>query len=124
MSDDIFVFTAQHRSPSEADLQAAVSEVDGLYIDVNTPPNDLIMDSSIFAHANGILGAFRIDTISYRGGKLDPVADLLKRFYVEVPALANPDSDGIFTIPELVTLLRLSPAGSFHAFADPAKRRT
>ncbi len=34
------------------------------------------------------------------------MADVLERFYCDAPALADPDGEGIFTIPELVVLLR------------------
>ena len=62
--------------------------------------------------------------ITYRGGNLDSVADLLDDFYSDVPALADTDSDGIFTIPELVALLRASPLAAFHPWADPSKRQS
>ena len=123
MSDDTFVFTAQHRSPAEAELQEAVSAIDGVNIEVNVPPNDLVMEPTTLAYVNGVLGATRIDTISYRGGLLNAVADVLHRFYADVPALADTDSDGIFPIPELVTLIRAAEGGSFPPWADPSKRR-
>jgi hypothetical protein len=40
-----------------------------------------------------------------------------------VPALADVDGDGIFTIAELVALLRVSRSASFSAWADPRMRK-
>jgi hypothetical protein len=124
VSSDVFVFVAQHRAPAESDLQGAVSSLDGVYVDVNVPPRDLSFDQATTAYVASVIGAFRIDVITYRGGTLDSVADLLDLFYSDVPALADTDSDGIFTIPELVVLLRASPLGAFHPMADPDKRRS
>jgi hypothetical protein len=75
------------------------------------------------AYVAHTIGAFRIDTIGYRGGKLAAVADLLEHFYCDVPALADVDGDGIFTIAELVALLRVSRSASFSAWADPRMRK-
>ena len=105
-------------------LRAAAAEVEGLRVDVNTPPKDLMIEPEVLAYVRATLGAVRIDTITYRSGLLGAVAELLDRFYADVPALADTDADGIFTIPELVTLLRASRGGAFHAWADPSKRRT
>jgi hypothetical protein len=60
--------------------------------------------------------------ISYRGGKLADFADIVESFYCAVTALADVDGDGIFTIPELVVLLRLSSAPLFLVWADPRVR--
>ena len=85
----------------------------------------LTTHETTFAYVAHTIGTFRIDTITYRGGDEDQrkVATLLERFYAEVPALADPDGDGIFTIPELVTLMRATRSASFHPRTDPSLRR-
>jgi hypothetical protein len=125
VSSDLFVFVAQHRAPAEADLQSAVSDLTGIYIDVNVPPQDLRTHETTLAYVARSIGAFRIDTITYRGGDDDQrvVADVLEQWYANVPALANPDTDGIFPIPELIALMRITPYATFAPYADPSKRR-
>ncbi len=78
VSSDVFVFVAQHRAPSAADLEEAVANVDGVSVDVNVPPKDVVLEQPATAYVAHTIGAFRIDTISYRGGKLAAVADLLE----------------------------------------------
>jgi hypothetical protein len=124
MSSDVFVFLARDRAPSDTDVQHAVSSMDGVYVELNVPQSDLSLDETTTSYAASIIGPFRIDVITYRGGNLGSVADLLDDFYSDVPALADTDSDGIFTIPELVALLRASPLASFHPWADPSKRQS
>jgi hypothetical protein len=122
VSSDVFVFVADSREPANDSLQTAVSSMDGVFVEVNVPQTDLSFDTPTLAYVASIIGAFRIDVITYRGGELGSVAEVLDRFYSEVPALADPDSDGVFTIPELVVLLRASPLAVFHPWADPSKR--
>lgn len=124
VSSDVFVFVAQHRAPEEAELQRAVSSMDGVYVEVNVPPRDLTLEETTTSYVASVIGAFRIDVVTYRGGNLSSVAAVLDRFYSDVPALADTDSDGIFPVPELVVLLRASPHASFHPMADPSKRRS
>jgi hypothetical protein len=124
MSSDVFVFSACDRAPSETDVQGAVTSMDGVYAEVDVPQNDLSFEKTTTSYVASIIGAFRVDVITYRGGNLGSVADVLDRVYSDVPALADTDSDGIFTIPELVALLRASPLASFHPWADPSKRQT
>jgi hypothetical protein len=125
VSSDVFVFVAQHRAPAEADLQSAVSAMKGIDVDVNVPPMDLTTHETTFAYVAWTIGAFRIDTITFRGGDdgQRKVADVLERWYTDVPALADFDTDGIFPIPELVTLMRTTPYALFAPYADPSKRR-
>jgi len=68
MSADVFVFVAQHRAPSEADLQAAAARLKGIEIDVNVPPMDLTTHETTFAYVAWTIGAYRVDSITYRGG--------------------------------------------------------
>ena len=121
MSSSVFVFTARDSAPSEPDVQRAVAPLDGVYVEVDVPQDDLSLDTTP-AYVASIIGPFRIDVITYRGGNLGAVADLLGQVYSDAPALADTDSDAIFTIPELVVLLRASPLASFHPWADPSKR--
>jgi hypothetical protein len=51
------------------------------------------------------------------------VAEVLERFYCDAPALADTDGDGIFTIPELVVLLRAARSATLSTWADPRMRR-
>jgi hypothetical protein len=60
-----------------------------------------------------------LDTITYRGGNLHHVADLLECCYSQTTAPA----DGIFPVPEVVHLIRSLDETTFHPWADPAKRR-
>ena len=98
--------------------------MDGVSVEVNVSQTDPSFDTPTLAYVASIIGAFRIDVITYRGGTLGSVAEVLDRFYSQVPALADTDSDGVFTIPELVALLRSTPVAAFHPWADPSKRST
>ena len=73
------------------------------------------------AYAEAVVGPFRIDTIAYRSTHL--LADAVERLYARRTCLVDADSDALFTVPELVSLLRAAPdAPAFAAWADPAKR--
>jgi hypothetical protein len=58
-SFDVFVFVAQHRAPSEAELHAAASRLKGIEIDVNVPPMDLTTHATTFAYVAWTIGAER-----------------------------------------------------------------
>jgi len=86
---------------------------------------DLVTHETTLAYVAHTIGAYRIDSITYRGGDdgQRAAADLLESWYANVPALADPDTDGIFPVPELATLMRAVPYATFAPYADPRQRR-
>lgn len=122
MSADIFVFVSLCQAPAEEVLRAALTTGDRIYLEVGVPAYELDFDPGELMYVESVLGAYRVDTVTYPGRTHARVADLLERWYSQITALADADSDGIFPIPELVLLMRATQDGPFHPWADPDKR--
>lgn len=122
VSADIFVFVSRGQAPAEEVLRAALTTEDRIYLEVDTPPHEVVFDPGELMYVESVVGSYRIDTVTYHGGTQARVADLLERWYSQTTALADADSDGIFPIPELVLLMRAAQEEAFHPWADPEKR--
>jgi hypothetical protein len=123
VSADVFVFVSRTEAPTEAELRSVLSSMERVYVEVDVPAADMTFEPGEVEYVEAVVGPFRLDTITYHGGTLRHVADLLDRCYSQVTALADNDADGIFPIPELVHLMRSHGEPAFHSWADPAKRR-
>lgn len=122
VSEDIFVFVARDQAPAEGELQAALATMKRVSVEVDVAAEEMIFEPGEVAYVEAVVGPFRLDTIRYRAGAQPLVADLLDRCYSQAKALADPDADGIFPIPELVSLMRSMPESTFHPWADPTER--
>jgi len=126
--DDIIVFVARRAAPAddvasavEREANASAGPGEELEIGVDVAEElGAVFEPGELAYVESVLGPYRIDVLTYRG--TPAVAAALERLYASVPALVDADSDAIFTVPELVALLRRRSAPVFHAWADPAKR--
>ena len=126
--DDIIVFVARRAAPAddvasavEREVNASAGPGEELEIGIDVAEElGAVFEPGELAYVESVLGAYRIDVLTYRG--TPAVAAALERLYASVPALVDADSDAIFTVPELVALLRRRSAPAFHAWADPAKR--
>ena len=126
--DDIIVFVARGAAPAgdvagaverEVNASAGPGEEIEIGVDVAEELGE-VFDPGELTYVESVLGPYRTDVLTYRGTLA--VAAALERLYASVPALVDADSDAIFTVPELVALLRRRSAPAFHAWADPAKR--
>src|SRR3954467_14770186 len=97
--------------------------MDGIYVDVNVPPMELTTHETTRAYVAHTIGAFRVDTITYRGGDISTRSQTCSRAGTRrSPHSPTPTGDGIFTLPELVTLTRTVPYAKFSPRADPNRR--
>jgi hypothetical protein len=123
VSADVFVFVARSEAPTEAELRSVLTSMERVYVEVDVPSADVRFEPGEVQYVEAVVGPFRLDTITYHGGTLHHVADLLDHCYSQVTALADNDADGIFPIPELVHLMRSHGEAGFHSWADPTNRR-